>query len=284
MIEMETPIFCIALCCDVPIELLSSANSVAILSNTPSNRKSEFPLLATFRCQECANRLDIRFRAKEGTPGTITCFVLPKSNSKTAVAVQHRILPLCLHEPGQRLEQESCSVLQIRGDWTPEEFCLYFGAALPNFPRQWSNQETLFFKNSVSGSTICIARKEEHIEISSQDICTLDILREAVVQQANKRNRELRSELIPDMGGLKEMLERLWREVESTRTLDERAAIGSALLEIQNQVSLSNHGAFQTVAMVPSGRQRRFPGCRTSRDSSRGDNAFRNANGEISAD
>lgn len=233
-IEAETAIFCVAVCCDVEIELLASANQMAIMSFSPPDVQNGFPILASFRCQESTNRLEIQFRAKEGNPGCITCFTVPKMNPKMALMGFHKILPLCLHE--RAIDQEDSkegSRLIIAGDFTSEEICLWFSSALPNFPRQWPTDGGLSYCNAQTGNKIWIILNKDLLSIWSQDISSLDILREILVKESLARNIKFKVEFKPDFKNIEGILRSLWEKVEFVRALEEKTLLSKALREIQ---------------------------------------------------
>ena len=262
-IESEKPIFCIGVCCDVEIELMSPINSVAIMSVSPPDAEHGYPVLATFRCQESANRLDVRFRACEGRPGCMTCFVLPKTSTKLAVLLRHRILPLCLHECIPEASPEKGSLMRIRGEFTDEELCLWLAAALPDFPKRWQSDGLLLFRNTQSNQIMRFGKLENGAaaaEIECPDICALNVLRETLLHEASKRNHTLNVELKIDVDGVRHSLECLWSEIETFRDIDARASLGKALAEIQQQVERSSHVLKQRSpthdASVAAGRER----------------------------
>jgi len=65
--------------------LLEADSNVAIVSRTtPSPGASG--LLATYRCQEVTNRLEVRVRTTEGRYGNLQAFVWPRISPKTCCA------------------------------------------------------------------------------------------------------------------------------------------------------------------------------------------------------
>ena len=54
---------------DVPVELLDAESNVAIVSRTETAGATG--LLATYRCQEAVNRLELRVRTVEGRYGSL---------------------------------------------------------------------------------------------------------------------------------------------------------------------------------------------------------------------
>ena len=56
------------------------------------------PLLVTYRFQEPTKRFSVNLRTVEGTPGNVSCFVIPNSQPKIAHLITLDIKPLSLHE------------------------------------------------------------------------------------------------------------------------------------------------------------------------------------------
>merc|ERR1719436_951798 len=95
-IESQTPLELISLRADVDVDLLDQDGTSAILSRSKGDPVN--PLLATYRMQEAGSRFQIKLRTIEGLHGTISCFVIPKTNPRTAHLVTLAVKPLSLHE------------------------------------------------------------------------------------------------------------------------------------------------------------------------------------------
>lgn len=55
-------------------------------------------LLATYRCQDNTNRLEIKIRTVEGQHGTLNAYVIPKVQPKSCQKAIFQVKPLSLHE------------------------------------------------------------------------------------------------------------------------------------------------------------------------------------------
>eukprot|EP00210_Caulerpa_lentillifera_P004879 g4656.t1 len=241
-LEVERPLFCVAFCCDVQIELLEAQNSVAILSQSQwITAHQEYPVSAVYRCQDSANKLDIRFRCQEGNQGTITCFLIPKLSTKFAMQISHQILPLCLHERVLESDSEtnldSTNILTLKGDHRMEEICLLFSSALPDFPKQWPDDQesSLYYHNRHSGNHMEIKQRNQEVFVYCNDIIALEILKNKLIHESDARNQCIKVDTQVNITSVERSLKDLWIELSQCRLLNEKAKTAQALMEIAEQ-------------------------------------------------
>jgi hypothetical protein len=137
----------------VPLQLLDAAASVAILSRCPPDPAVGSATLATYRCQDSTSRLAIKFRAREGQPGSLRAFPIPAVPPKTCRVVEHALRPLCLHErlttaQGRALLQDGrpASQMSITGEaWWAGWCTLSDLPAVPQLPAVHCRQEACVF-------------------------------------------------------------------------------------------------------------------------------------------
>ncbi|CAK9080710.1 Bardet-Biedl syndrome 7 protein (BBS2-like protein 1) [Durusdinium trenchii] len=94
-LESQAAIELIALRADVEVDLLDHSGTSAILSRSRGDPQN--PLLAYYRMQEEGSRFQIRMRTVEGLSGTLSAFVVPETQPKTAHLITVSIKPLALH-------------------------------------------------------------------------------------------------------------------------------------------------------------------------------------------
>eukprot|EP00976_Prorocentrum_cordatum_P047141 951987-Prorocentrum_minimum.AAC.3 len=85
---------------DVPVELLETPSNMAIMSVSPPSPENGNFCLATYRCQETSNRIEIKMRAVEGHFGTVQEEVKGSSsstNEATRARRVHQALTTTLH-------------------------------------------------------------------------------------------------------------------------------------------------------------------------------------------
>lgn len=239
-IEVERPLFCVGLCSDVWIELLEAQNSIAILSKASCNKYQDYAVLGTYRCQDSANKLDIRFRCQEGNSGTITCFLIPKQAPRFATPISHRILSLCLHErvSESALDLESMSNLTLKGELTGDEICLLFSSALPDFPKHWLGDQIghLSYCCRPSGDLLEIRRGDGEVVVHCKDVCALEILKNTLLQESEMRNQSIQVNTQVNKAAVEASLKQLWTDLERCRSLEKEAKTAQALLELAEQV------------------------------------------------
>lgn len=73
--EMDTGIDNILVQSDTPVELLDVETNDAFVSLSSCDPKEGNYVLATYRCHNNLNRLDMRLRTIEGQPGTLQIYI-----------------------------------------------------------------------------------------------------------------------------------------------------------------------------------------------------------------
>ena len=120
-VELSMPIDTILLQCDVPVELLDADSNAAIVSRTDTGSG----LLATYRCQERVNRLEMCVRTSEGRYGNLQAYVWPRISPKMCKAASYSIKPLSLHtrlqSPVADADLPVLNTLTIRGSFSLAE-------------------------------------------------------------------------------------------------------------------------------------------------------------------
>merc|ERR1719203_1142071 len=125
-IDSQAPLEMISLRADVDVDLLDHEGTGAILSRSKGDPVN--PLLATYRMQEAGSRFQIRLRTVEGLSGTISCFILPQTNPKTAHLVTLAVKPLSLHEKISEAPPEfPMSELRLSGPFTVSDMHQWLG-------------------------------------------------------------------------------------------------------------------------------------------------------------
>lgn len=158
-IESPMPIFTIAIQSDVPVELLETDSNVAILSQSPVDPDNGNFCLATYRCQEASNRIEVKMRAVEGHYGTVQAFVLPRVAPKTCQICSYRIRPLCLQHRVQKVdEKRPLNELKITGSFTVAEVHAWVVFCLPDIPARAPQDDVSYCFQSVLMETILTAK------------------------------------------------------------------------------------------------------------------------------
>ena len=143
-VELSMPIDTILLQCDVPVELLDADSNAAIVSRTTSAAPG---LLATYRCQERVNRLEMCVRTSEGRYGSLQAYVWPRISPKMCKAASYPIKPLSLHTrvhtPPAEDQLPEFNSLTIAGSFSLAEVHAWVVACLPEVrARRHTSQKT----------------------------------------------------------------------------------------------------------------------------------------------
>ena len=113
-------------------------------------------LLATYRCQEAMNRLEMTVRTVEGQYGDLQAMVLAKMEPKTAQSVRVSIKPLSLHHRLQGdIDDRPVNTLRITGSFTLGQMHEWVCFCLPDVPaRTLDSEVNMAFRNVYLGSVL----------------------------------------------------------------------------------------------------------------------------------
>jgi len=193
-VELSMPIDTVLLQCDVPIELLDSDTNSAIVSLTPPSAGSAHGVLATFRCQEPTNRLQVNLRTSEGRYGSLQVYVWPRISPKTCRAATYPIKPLSLHTRLQdRPEQlPKLNALKISGAFTLAEVHSWALACLPEVPARLQSEDASFtFRNTFLDTILLVDYRKGEARFQSDSLTTLAIVKEVVTKEATGRKIQI---------------------------------------------------------------------------------------------
>lgn len=187
-IELSTPIDTVLLQCDVPVELLDAELDAAIVSRTPNTSSG---LLATFRCQDRANRLELCVRTSEGRYGNLYAYVWPRISPKTCQLASFHIKPLSLHTRMQSSvvegELAEMNSLTITGSFKLVEVHSWVVACLPEVPARLQTESASFaFRNTFLDTLLLADYREGEANFRSDSLTTLAIVKEVVTKQGEQ--------------------------------------------------------------------------------------------------
>ena len=196
-IELSMPIDTVLLQCDVPVELLDADSNAAIVSRTPSASG----LLATFRCQESVNRLEMCVRTSEGRYGNLQAYVWPRISPKMCRAASYSIKPLSLHTRLQSIEAEALpqlNQLRISGSFSLAEVHSWVVACLPEVPARLPGEEATFvFRNTFLDTLLLADYRKGEGTFRSDSLTTLSIVKEVITKEATARKIQIQISVDP---------------------------------------------------------------------------------------
>lgn len=158
-IEISVPIEFVLLQCDVPIKLIDVKKSSAVMSFSKCDIANGNHLLATYRCQSDKNRVDLKFRTKEGAYGTFQMFITPNVQPKVSQMQSFIIKPLSLHMRVHSFdESRPLNQLHVKGSFSHAEIHNWLNNCIPEVPDKLQTTQggksVLFFRNTFIGTEL----------------------------------------------------------------------------------------------------------------------------------
>ena len=132
-LEAPVPLFGAVIQADVPVHLVEEQGT-AIVSHSPPDIAGGSMCLASYRCQESSNRVEIHMEVVEGQYGALQTFLIPAAPPKTCNTVTCRLKPLCLHTRIEQLPDEDTipmNELKVTGTFEMSDIHAWIAFALP---------------------------------------------------------------------------------------------------------------------------------------------------------
>mmetsp|Transcript_628 Transcript_628/g.2088 ORF Transcript_628/g.2088 Transcript_628/m.2088 type:complete len:729 (-) Transcript_628:128-2314(-) len=236
-LETPMPIFTVAVQSDVPLDLLDTENNGAIVSRSPPEPENGNFCMATYRCQESSNRIEVRLRGVEGQYGTLQVFVVPRISPKTCSVCQYKIKPLCLQQRLQSVDEGvPLNELRISGDFKMQEIHGWVAFCLPDVPSRPPGEDASYcFRSSLLGTVLlCQYRGGEGV-FRSDSITSLAILKEAITKEATARKTQIKSSFELDDGSLPHMCRLIDPKLRYQLSLTQKVKLIEALQEMKVQ-------------------------------------------------
>lgn len=158
-IESQAAIELIALRADVEVDLLDHSGTSAILSRSRGDPQN--PLLAYYRMQEEGSRFQIRLRTVEGLSGTLSAFVVPETQPKTAHLIRVSIKPLALHEKIPDVSPDiPMNELRLSGPFTVTDMHTWLAQCVNELPSRPTDDEMIICYRSTFIGTQFYGRQD----------------------------------------------------------------------------------------------------------------------------
>mmetsp|Transcript_123736 Transcript_123736/g.309285 ORF Transcript_123736/g.309285 Transcript_123736/m.309285 type:complete len:769 (+) Transcript_123736:145-2451(+) len=234
-IDSQTPLELISLRADVEVDLLDHDGTPAILSRSKGDPVN--PLLATYRMQEPGSRFQIRLRTVEGLSGTISCFVVPQTNPKTAHLVSLAVKPLSLHEKITEVPPDvPMSELRLSGPFTVMDMHQWLLLCVNELPSRPTDDEmTITYRSTFVGSFLVGRYTKGSATFKSDSITTISVLKDLITREATARkisvsiNVDVRDETFP------RFLELIHPKLAFQHSLTQQVKMVEPLREVQLQ-------------------------------------------------
>ncbi|KAJ8676518.1 hypothetical protein QAD02_012305 [Eretmocerus hayati] len=201
LLELDRPIDNILIQSDTPIELLDVEGNNAVMSLSKCDPVEGNFVLATYRCQENTNRLELRLRSIEGQPGTLQVYVTSQIQPKCCRKILIPICALSLHtrlhvEDKQSVLGGPFNELRLAGGFSMAEMHAWLALALPDVPERPPIQEDeseamMIYSSTFVGTLLKCKYKKGGASFFSENISTIIILRDILTREATKRKIKL---------------------------------------------------------------------------------------------
>eukprot|EP01006_Ploeotia_vitrea_P030187 TRINITY_DN62654_c0_g1_i1.p1 TRINITY_DN62654_c0_g1~~TRINITY_DN62654_c0_g1_i1.p1 ORF type:complete len:784 (+),score=456.15 TRINITY_DN62654_c0_g1_i1:348-2354(+) len=229
-VEVQSPIDTIMLQSDVSVILMDNESSSAIVSQTTSSSNSgngnggdddvkqphgggaggafgnsigpngvageedNNELLATFRCQQQTNRVEIKLRTMEGKFGVLNVYVIPQITPKSCQKVSFQIKPLSLHEKvhkdaiQEELQTRALNTMKLTGSFSISQIHSFVDVCLPDVPpRVTSESVSMWFRSTFLGTILACEYKQGSATFVSDSFSALSIIKEIITKEMTKR-------------------------------------------------------------------------------------------------
>lgn len=234
-VESQALLEMISLRADVDVDLLDHDGTSAILSRSKGDPAN--PLLATYRMQEPGSRFQVRLRTVEGLHGTISCFVLPQTNPKTAHLVTLAVKPLSLHEKITEVAPDvPMNDLRLTGNFTVMDMHQWLVLCVNELPSRPTDDEMVIaYKSTFVGTFLHGKYAKGYASFRSDSISTISVLKDLITREATAKkinvsvNVEVREETFP------RFLELIHPKLAFQHSLTQQVRMVEPLREVQLQ-------------------------------------------------
>jgi len=259
-VEAQSPLEIVSLRADVDVDLLDHSGTSAILSRSrgdPSN-----PLLATYRMQEPGSRFQIRLRTIEGLSGTLSAFVVPQTQPKTAHLLSVSIKPLSLHEKIAESAQDiPMNELRLVGPFTVTDMHTWLSLCVNELPSRPTDDEMVISYRSTFVGTQLVGRYSKgSASFRSDSITTISVLKDLITREATARKIQVSINVDVKEETFGRFLELIHPKLNYQHALTQQVRMVEPLREVQLQEGDTKflHPELQTVLEKATEIQQQF--------------------------
>jgi Bardet-Biedl syndrome 7 protein len=262
-VEISMPIDVVAIQSSVPVMLLDVPSNVAVVSRSPQDGKNGNEVLATYRCQDNVQRLEIKARTVEGQHGSVAAYVVPKIAPKTCQRIVFQIKPLSLHEKGRvaalanarvlvradllrprapvaqeaiqdAIRTRPLNTLTLTGDFSMPEIHAWLCNCVPDLnPRVTSDDADIFLRSSFLGTVLTGSYRKGHAVFRSDSVTTLLIVKEVLAKEASAKKVVVNPQVEVREESVFSVLEGLRPRLDHHFSLARRRELVAPLKELQ---------------------------------------------------
>ncbi|KAL7306843.1 hypothetical protein TKK_0001004 [Trichogramma kaykai] len=242
-LELDRSIDNVLVQSDTPLELIDSENNNAVLSLSSCNPSEGNYVLATYRCQDNTNRLEIKFRSIEGQPGTLRVYVTSQLQPKCCRRIQVHLCALSLHARIHANDQEPrdehigpFNELRLTGGFSMAEMHAWLALSLPEVPERPSikaeeAEASLLYRSTAVGTIVKCRYRKGVANFQSENITSIILLRDILTKEATKRKIKLEVYFDVSEASMSRVIELIYPKLTQAKTLLERIKCLDALEE-----------------------------------------------------
>lgn len=234
-VESQAAIELISLRADVEVDLLDHSGTGAILSRSKGDPQN--PLLATYRMQEEGTRFQIRLRTIEGLSGTLSAFVVPATQPKTAHLISVSIKPLALHE---KIAEASADIpmneLRLTGPFSVTDMHSWLALCVNELPSRPTDDEMVISYRSTFVGTQLYGRYSKGTAIFRSDsITTIGVLKDIITKEATAKKVQVSMNVDVKEETFSRFLELVHPKLNYQHALTQQVRMVEPLREVQLQ-------------------------------------------------
>eukprot|EP00297_Palpitomonas_bilix_P004133 CAMPEP_0113915080 /NCGR_PEP_ID=MMETSP0780_2-20120614/30956_1 /TAXON_ID=652834 /ORGANISM="Palpitomonas bilix" /LENGTH=744 /DNA_ID=CAMNT_0000913455 /DNA_START=35 /DNA_END=2269 /DNA_ORIENTATION=+ /assembly_acc=CAM_ASM_000599 len=239
-IEIENALDSIVLQSDVQLNLLDVDDNLAIVckSDVDARQDKTSKVLATYRCQDSVNRIQVKLRTFEGKQGNIKVYVIPRASPKTSQLLVFPIKPLSLHERVYNLAANTpMNTLKFTGKFSLLDVHSWLSMALPDVPAKTGDADTLqmCFQSTFLSTVVLTTSRKGEVSVKSDSVSSIAMVKEVITREAVNRKVQLNLSVDVNNDSIEHVLNLVRDRLTPLFQLSQRKKALDALSEIKMQ-------------------------------------------------
>ncbi|CAE7211783.1 BBS7 [Symbiodinium necroappetens] len=191
----------------------------------------------TYRMQEEGTRFQIRLRTIEGLSGTLSAFVVPATQPKTAHLISVSIKPLALHE---KIAEASADIpmneLRLTGPFSVTDMHSWLALCVNELPSRPTDDEMVISYRSTFVGTQLYGRYSKGTAIFRSDsITTIGVLKDIITKEATAKKVQVSMNVDVKEETFSRFLELVHPKLNYQHALTQQVRMVEPLREVQLQ-------------------------------------------------
>ncbi|XP_075247418.1 BBSome complex member BBS7-like [Convolutriloba macropyga] len=237
-LETQVSLDVILMQSDVPIDIIDSDKSSAVMSTSECDPSEGNFMLVTFRCQANTTRFEVKLRTIEGQYGTLKVYVTPKTQPKFCQVLEYVIKPLSLHQRSHYIDEDKkYNTLTIEGQFSMSDMHSWVRFCLPEVSERPPATEpaTLNFVSVFLDTDLSFTYEKNKAVFKSDNISTIAILKDVISREAIKRKVALNANVVMNDATITHVLNLIHPKMEYQIMLAKKVQLIDGLKDLQMQ-------------------------------------------------